>query len=280
MLDHRDAKMMNLPGTQKCYIYSDGTPDYYKIGKTNGDVESRVRRQGTGNPRPLILITYTEVLTEARLHSWFNRYRKRGEWYEIPKDEIDKLLNSIKILNEFEERKYNSTGVNDTSDDLTKYTVSNITFEQFADAVVSTYDLVPYEQHDQIQKFYVDTGVFRIFLCSDDYMVLLRYDVRYEDCADKMDIIERSGVKYKFVVKERTDKFVIFDHKNNILNGFMKLIGVVIGTNIPPAIVGKMFYISGDGFSAKMLVVSVTNTKYWMDRHSAIFPITQETKEY
>jgi hypothetical protein len=90
---------MNKPTT---YIMTDGSPDIYKIGQTNDDVESRRKQLQVGNPRKLAILSVTRAITEMQLHKWFDKYRAEGEWFEIPKDEINKLLKAIETLNSFD----------------------------------------------------------------------------------------------------------------------------------------------------------------------------------
>ncbi|SMO86641.1 GIY-YIG nuclease family protein [Gracilimonas mengyeensis] len=79
------------------YLLKEKDTSFYKIGYTN--VESGVpsRRSGnqTGNPRSLILKGYFPVSskkTESKLHEYYSSARKKGEWFELTKQEAGNIL--------------------------------------------------------------------------------------------------------------------------------------------------------------------------------------------
>lgn len=76
------------------YVLSDGTPNYYKIGKTIKDVNKRVSQLQTGNKLKLTIVyrMWFEDMNKAEsgLHRIFSAYRRGGEWFYL--DRINKEL--------------------------------------------------------------------------------------------------------------------------------------------------------------------------------------------
>ena len=75
---------------EKVYLINADTTDKYKIGYTK-DVKSRIKSLQTGCPYKLKLIK--EVLGDSEqekvFHKTWKSHRKRGEWFEFKKEELE-----------------------------------------------------------------------------------------------------------------------------------------------------------------------------------------------
>lgn len=75
------------------YILKSGT--YYKIGIAK-DVAQRLRNLQTGNPIEIALVSAAffegAPRFESKLHEAFSEYRTRGEWFELPPDKLEDLI--------------------------------------------------------------------------------------------------------------------------------------------------------------------------------------------
>ena len=97
--------------TQKNQLYFIKQKDtnFYKIG-ISSDIEKRFKAIQNGNPSELS-IYYNEVfylcdIIEKCLHKFFESQHIRGEWFEIPDDEINDLIKKInKIPFKYEQNK-------------------------------------------------------------------------------------------------------------------------------------------------------------------------------
>lgn len=69
------------------YVLSDGTPYYFKIGKTIKPVELRVKQLQTGNKQRITIVYQMRFndmnKAESSLHRIFAAYRRSGEWFQL-----------------------------------------------------------------------------------------------------------------------------------------------------------------------------------------------------
>lgn len=77
---------------QIAYLMQSGTHcTYVKIGKTAEDAEKRKKELQTGNPEEITVLFEKKCvdsrLIEKNLHHIFRWYKRRGEWYEIDKQQ-------------------------------------------------------------------------------------------------------------------------------------------------------------------------------------------------
>lgn len=68
----------------------------YKIGYTKNNSKHRLKQHETGNPNELSLIAefetkYNQKL-ESVLHRRYKQYHIKGEWFNLPLDEVHKFL--------------------------------------------------------------------------------------------------------------------------------------------------------------------------------------------
>ena len=76
--------------------------DSYKIGITKKDPQKRLKQLQTGSKEQLELLYYYNSsipnLLESTLHRQFEQYRTRekGEWFNLPIDEVNKFLETCK----------------------------------------------------------------------------------------------------------------------------------------------------------------------------------------
>lgn len=88
------------------YLFESFHKDYgevYKIGLTKNEIKERKRNLDTGNPNELTLIhTYPCSISpkylEARLHKRYDYDRIKGEWFILPKEEIDLFLTNCELF--------------------------------------------------------------------------------------------------------------------------------------------------------------------------------------
>jgi hypothetical protein len=99
------------------YILNIKNTDYYKIGRTSGDINKRIKKIQTGSPRELILISYYKTDISPKIESYLHRIYKHkkfiesdfeyltGEWFNLLNEDIDsfqelcsKVENNIKSL--------------------------------------------------------------------------------------------------------------------------------------------------------------------------------------
>lgn len=85
------------------YIYAIKCNEFVKIG-IGVDPNKRMLLMQTGNPYKLKLLKAWEsnepLVDEECLHAQFESYRVRGEWFKLPKEELEKLL-SLDTLESF-----------------------------------------------------------------------------------------------------------------------------------------------------------------------------------
>lgn len=102
-----------------------GNDGVYKIGVTTGKVENRIKKLQTGNSGEIYLInsyqTEYPFVMEKMLHTKYYSDRKKGEWFELPIEEIfkftetcDKIQKNINAIKEnyFFKKKYNKKNDN------------------------------------------------------------------------------------------------------------------------------------------------------------------------
>ena len=89
------------------YIYlimESSDEEKYKIGRTNQNIEERMRNLQTGNPNELTLISYYEtkypIMLEKMLHIKFKSKNILNEWFDLSIDEISKFQETCKSLEE------------------------------------------------------------------------------------------------------------------------------------------------------------------------------------
>lgn len=80
---------INRPYT---YLVTDG--QYYKIGSSLNPFR-RVKELQTANPSAKLL-GYTKKYEEKRLHDKYKKWRVKGEWFNLPQYEVDRLLTEMK----------------------------------------------------------------------------------------------------------------------------------------------------------------------------------------
>lgn len=92
------GKTKPKPGIGYTYLLKDHTlPQYVKIGKTN-NIEHREHVLRADKPsyymyKCIVFETEKEAYKlESLLHKKYKKYRKEGEWFEIPEDEFNSLL--------------------------------------------------------------------------------------------------------------------------------------------------------------------------------------------
>ena len=81
----------------KTYLILDTGSNMVKIGKSN-DVEKRLGILQIGNPSQLVIKHVFSRDIERVLHRYFKSRRVRGEWFDVPCDEIVKLVKDKKLL--------------------------------------------------------------------------------------------------------------------------------------------------------------------------------------
>lgn len=77
------------------FVYVLKSGKYYKIGISK-DVAERLRNLQTGNPIEIALVSAAFLENaprfESRLHEAFSDYRTRGEWFELPPEKVEDLI--------------------------------------------------------------------------------------------------------------------------------------------------------------------------------------------
>jgi len=95
------------------YILKMQDTDYYKIGFTDGDVESRIDSLQTGNPHKLILVAIfrdASQLIEQNIQGRLSGFRTDGgsEWFYLSDEIINDLIS--RYQGEVESEEQNWTG--------------------------------------------------------------------------------------------------------------------------------------------------------------------------
>lgn len=80
------------------FIYILKSDKYYKIGITK-NLDKRIDQLQTGNPHEIYLVCSTFVENtsgfERKLHKEFDQYRISGEWFDLPYEQLEKLIEII-----------------------------------------------------------------------------------------------------------------------------------------------------------------------------------------
>ncbi len=75
----------------KTYVIKSGNSDYYKIGKTNRTVPSRLKELQTGNPDPLKVVKVLSGDLEGYYHDKFSHKRVNGEWFKLTSKDLKQI---------------------------------------------------------------------------------------------------------------------------------------------------------------------------------------------
>lgn len=95
------------------YVYlicKSETDNIFKIGVTTGKIEERIKKLQTGSDTALFVSSYHKTeypfFVEKTLHLRLSKYKKVGEWFELPNDvalgfkemcqEIEEMIKSLK----------------------------------------------------------------------------------------------------------------------------------------------------------------------------------------
>lgn len=83
--------------------YNEEVGDVYKIGISKNKIEERLRNLRTGNPNEIevIHIYHTKIKNsklEARLHRMFKHHLVKGEWYNLPTEDVNNFMNICEVL--------------------------------------------------------------------------------------------------------------------------------------------------------------------------------------
>lgn len=107
--------MAQLTDNRPNHVYiirTEGT-NFYKIGRTK-NVEQRIYSLRTANPYPVEVVLACRIdeafKVEAYLHYKLQRYSIRGEWFELPKDILDKIKDKLYVLDKPCTCKYHYQG--------------------------------------------------------------------------------------------------------------------------------------------------------------------------
>jgi len=96
------------------YLINQEDTQYYKIGITKKDPQLRLEELQIGNAENLKLIFHFETKfsfkLETALHKHFKSERKKSEWFELTKEQVDSFLKTCEFFeNTFTYLKNNST---------------------------------------------------------------------------------------------------------------------------------------------------------------------------
>lgn len=92
------------------YVFQSGNDNYFKIGRTKGDIEKRRKDLSTGNPQSLTLFDFIETdydsLVEKYLHTKFFDHISKGsnatEYFEIDPESLRQgLADARKFLEDY-----------------------------------------------------------------------------------------------------------------------------------------------------------------------------------
>ena len=103
--DHSEDKFFewaeSVPETIKnkeewsTYIFKDINTEMYKIGRSR-NINQRINHLSNSSGRLLVKVFVFGGDIESKLHSMFSKYRVNGEWFNIPKKNLEESLISIK----------------------------------------------------------------------------------------------------------------------------------------------------------------------------------------
>jgi Meiotically up-regulated gene 113 len=87
------------------YVYLVKSGSAYKIGRTKGPVEQRLRNLQTGNHSHLSIIktvyTANPVYLESALHRYFYRYNISGEWFACDEMQVEEIIEKMDEFSPF-----------------------------------------------------------------------------------------------------------------------------------------------------------------------------------
>jgi hypothetical protein len=78
----RVACLERLQRAPTTYVYAVSDSTAVKVGKSLGHPSVRLAELQVGNPRPLVLLAWTQHLTERQAHRLLWRHHLRGEWFK------------------------------------------------------------------------------------------------------------------------------------------------------------------------------------------------------
>lgn len=77
-------------------LKTESDPPMFKIGRTSGMVEKRIQSLQTGCPYPIREYASFQCndsgKVEREIHEHLDGYRLQGEWFQVPTDELDRVL--------------------------------------------------------------------------------------------------------------------------------------------------------------------------------------------
>jgi hypothetical protein len=85
--------------TEYVYVINQTKSDYYKIGRTNRSVASRLSDLQTANPVQLIIVHEIKCTNssevEAYLHKKYAKSQVRREWFQLNQSQIEGIINEF-----------------------------------------------------------------------------------------------------------------------------------------------------------------------------------------
>ena len=108
------------------YLLGDKSKEgVYKIGVTNGKIETRIKKLQTGNGGEIYLVnsfdTKYPFVLEKMLHTKYYGFNTTSEWYELPDEDVVGFIETCKLFqksidalkeNHFFKKKYNKKNDN------------------------------------------------------------------------------------------------------------------------------------------------------------------------
>ena len=86
------------------YLIEDSTNNVYKIGATRSNSKRRLQKLQTGNSTPLqikyLFETEYPFRLESMLHNKYQQYKVLNEWYELPKNIVDRFYEICNDIND------------------------------------------------------------------------------------------------------------------------------------------------------------------------------------
>ena len=91
-------KIVESVSNRDRHVYILKVKNRYKIGITK-NLEKRLRELQTGNPDEIMLVCANFIPNaselEANLHRELAHYRIRGEWFQLPDEELEKAIEIV-----------------------------------------------------------------------------------------------------------------------------------------------------------------------------------------
>ena len=75
----------------KIYLIKEEGTDNYKIGRTSRNINNRLKELQTGSSNTLQLVDFyetTNAYLEQMLHARYLPFKKKGEWFEMPLEDV------------------------------------------------------------------------------------------------------------------------------------------------------------------------------------------------